>query len=336
MLGKSYKSWLLVVGLVVGMVGSHSVVAFGGGGGGHGRRSTTANAGVDAIGAHYNGSTEGCPDGLMKSWDGSCAVCKNGNLFLSYNRGQDCETEVAMNQDTCESDADCPNGGCCDEVTHMCQAGFYDKTRTYICPATESKACRSNNDCQQGEEFCNIIATNYDEVLVPDWVCDVAHADCSQGERSTYVLATAIGTCTPIGVYTESKANSKLTQLLGKTRKSDFDLSWWAAENWCKAQGMRLLDVRQLACYQGPEESQLIQEGSDVIWATCCQKYTNQCSAYSPVILAFDEAFGRGRLWTASYMKNYDLIHVFTVEPHEGLVFSLWRDSSQTSAVCVE
>jgi len=247
-----------------------------------------------------------------------------------------------MNQHTCDSDADCPNGdviagvGCCDEMTHTCKAGFYDKTRTYICPSTESKVCRSNNDCQQGEEFCNIIATNFDEVVSSGMVCDIAYGDCSQGERSTYVLASAIGTCTPIGAYTESKANSKLTQLLGKTRKSEFYLSWWAAENWCSAQGMRLLDVRQLECYQGPEESQLIQEGSDVLWATCCQKYTTQCRAYSPVVLALDEAFGSASLWTASYTANYDLMRVFLVLPDSGVVLSVMRDSAQVSAVCVE
>ena len=185
---------------------------------------------------------EKCAAGITRNADGSCTVCENGNVYFSNVQYPDlpCETETVMNQKTCETDADCtdnrkPYGeNCCDTETHICKAGFWGPGY-YQCPETGTP-CTSNLDCEPNTEFCNI-------------------------EGSA-------GTCAPIGEYTDSWQE---IAGLGIVRKSNQTLTWWSAENWCKAQEMRPVKVSDLTCYEsGTSTPKLHFNGS----GKCCKEGT--------------------------------------------------------------
>ena len=83
----------------------------------HGSKSSTYKGGVDVIGVHFGGEKktadsepeeETCPEGISRARDGSCSVCDNGKVYLSY-REDPCENEVSG----CTSNDDCGDNECC-------------------------------------------------------------------------------------------------------------------------------------------------------------------------------------------------------------------------------
>lgn len=232
--------------------------AFGGifGGGGH---KSSHSGGVDAIGVHINGKDkanidilEPCPDGLERNTDGTCTVCANGNVYLSY-MDDPCGTDTPMNQKECEVGSDCLEGTgsetCC--VDGKCRAGISPFNEDlYVCPPVDKKSCKSNKDCESGE-FCNVMYSTWDDDL------------------------PTVGTCTDIGEKDVDYVDAEIDGL-GMVRRSNAWLTWFAAENWCKAQGKNLISVEKFGCYLYQDEttSILASEGLGMS-GQCCQEGIN-------------------------------------------------------------
>ena len=170
-----------------------------------------------------------CNEGYVEK-NGACVeptdedvgICGNGNVYLSY-MSDPCATETPMTGRTCTSDNDCEGGswtdntGCCDTTLNKCKAWIYHKDdngeEIFTCPKENNRSCKKNSDCN-GEEFCNLVSTK--------WNCEKPDT----------------GTCTPIGISTPYT-------YINETNKTFWagsdNLTWWAAENWCKAQGKTLV-----------------------------------------------------------------------------------------------
>ena len=146
--------------------------------------------------------------------DVDTGVCENGNPYLSFMVGfgdDPCKTQLSGV--SCSSDADCTDG-CCHLEKKICIArDIYDEnTDTYSCPQFN---CIKNSDCANGE-FCNLKSHMTEEPLAP-----------------------AYGTCQSIGEVKEAVFEDS-----GETYyySIDLELSWWGAENWCKAQGLSMTE----------------------------------------------------------------------------------------------
>ena len=169
----------------------------------------------------------------LPSGPADVGVCENGNVYLSYN-AYPCGTETTMNAQKCERGSDCwdPPGdaSCCDTATHTCKTGTYysdeySRNEGFRCVEADNKQCTKNSDCASGE-FCHLASA--------EW-------DCYKPDT---------GTCEPIGDYTDATVTG-----LGSVRRSNGHMEWWAAENWCKAQGKSLIDVSKFQVYKTTYEN---------------------------------------------------------------------------------
>ena len=199
------------------------------GGVGLGLKSSSHKGGVSAIGVHINPNgkkadidiLEPCPDGLERNTDGSCTVCKNGNVYLSY---MDAPCGIGpINQLGCsENDCSNPDGNldrCCNETTQICQASIamHDNKQ---CLGDSAVSCASNKDCTDNE-FCNVVTLTWG---LPD-----------------------TGTCAPIGEIHEYIFNGETFWGI------PYQLEWWGAENWCKALGKRMVTLADFGITYNPD-----------------------------------------------------------------------------------
>lgn len=277
------------------------------GGIGIGGKSSSHKAGVDAIGIHIdpNGKKadidilDPCPDGLERNTDGSCTVCANGNVYLSYMTKLDdpvgpCDTDTPMNQIPCDTSNDCYDGQgndtCCDTVTHTCRAALPysnpDKPwmLLYACPAIDKTACKKNSDCASGE-YCHLMNM---------------HEGCDMPDT---------GTCMDIGEANVDWEDKTVAEWAYPLRISQKKLPWWAADNWCKAQGMNLINISKFECYEN-ESNNLVTAGSEY-YGGCCSSgascswdgnwyLTGNSTNYSSVLCSLRDQLGNTSVWTAS------------------------------------
>jgi len=82
--------------------------------------------------------------------------------------------------------------------------------------------CRSNDDCEE-DEFCQIDGV---------WTS----SNCSEITE---------GSCQPVGAL----SGPIEIEGLGSVVASKTAMTWWSADNWCKAQGKSLIDVSELGCH---------------------------------------------------------------------------------------
>ena len=244
-------------------------------------------------------------DLIQPSAPADVGVCENGNVYLSYNVGAECDTETPMNAQSCTSGSDCWSGmgdaNCCDAETKTCKVGTYEKGRHYVCIVENKKQCIKNSDCDFGE-YCKLASSTW----------------------NSYQPNT--GTCTPLGGYTDA-----VVVELGLVRRSNNPMTWWAAENWCKAQNRALIDVSKFQAYNTTKDaktSELISAGQRGGYGCAKDKkcgYWNQSpysamwsgntlvetagdedgfykDRYSPVLISLREQFDSDLLffWTAS------------------------------------
>lgn len=174
------------------LITSTEILAFGGGGEHKDRTRELYKRGVDAIGVHINGDTcaddeelidgkcfKKCDNGLEHNTDGSCTICSNGNVYLSYMSAP-CETETSMTPDS---------------------------------------NCKSNKDCSVGE-FCNL-SNN-----IPI---------CQKPNDEEICKKPNVGLCTLLDTVTPYIYDGK------NLIRSSNHMTWWAAENWCKANNKNLI-----------------------------------------------------------------------------------------------
>ena len=146
---------------------------------------------------------------------------------------------------------------------------------------TNFDGCKSNDDCDE-DEFCNL--TGYDNTKPTSGTCQ------------------ALNSPDPVTVGG-----------LGSVRKSSSKMTWWAADQWCKAQGMNLIDVRRFGCYK-TNTNDLVTEGSGYVGGCCAEG--EECglainlgwfqpgykNSFSIVLYNLEQEFGNSiSLWTSSY-----------------------------------
>ena len=132
------------------------------GGIGLGVKSSSHKGGVSSIGVHINGKgkadidiLEPCPEGLERNTDNTCTVCANGNVYLSYNVGAECDTPFDMNQRSCDEGC-----WCCDESRNQCVA---PDPSLGGCAENGSTYCISNQDCvNENNTFCYVLSSDDD------------------------------------------------------------------------------------------------------------------------------------------------------------------------------
>ena len=239
----------------------------------HGSKSTTYKGGVDAIGVHFGGEKKNdshtpCPDGLEHNTDGSCTVCANGNIYLSYM-----------------PDLPEPVGAC-------------DTAKTMSGSCVSNKDCAKVEGCEDGACYCS---------LTQEW--------------SEQTGVSLVGDCLPIGSYTDVVGIANL----GSVRFSNITMSsWWSAENWCRAQGMDLIDIADFNCYIGGTTNKIVKNSNPFDYGEnfCCAE-GKECGCwdeywdnntikdgyedyvhehYSEAIISLKENFPEARFWTKSNM----------------------------------
>ena len=141
--------------------------------------------------------------------------------------------------------------------------------------------------------------------------------------------------CKPIGkkhgLGDDDYQEKILREFAGVLRVSNRSMSWWAAENWCKALGKDLISMDVFHCDYSP-----MIDGSEVTWG-CCLREDESCSDYwygywdwrsdikpeheavlrpnySSQLIALREAVGVRfeRLWTSTYhdFDSSSTIHI--------------------------
>ena len=215
------------------------------------------------------------------------------------------------------------NDTCCDLTTHKCRAAVYNWDEDeYLCPPLANAHCKKNSDCATNE-FCLVMHNGF---------------DCQKPNVGTCMDVNSIG-------YTDS--SSSIPGIGKVVRRSNSPLTWWSAENWCKAQGMKLVDVREFGCYAAG--TTLVIANSEVNRTQCCAEeqlcgsnrdWTND-SAYGETIRVIGQEFVTGQnIWTASssgYTNSSNCTPVFFIglRSQGSSVVSMERDASDSCyALC--
>ena len=175
----------------------------------------------------------------------------------------------------------CCNGHVLEYVTgdDLCTLGECKITRGQCITGDCSSNidCESVSGCENGSCYCNI--------------------DFSQ----------RVGSCKPIGNFKDAQ---NTIEGIGKPRRSEASMSWFSANNWCKAQGMHLITVEELQCYRSGTNSILNYSGA------CCAGNGASCSVntnwyteenrnnYSAVLYAICNEFGYNYSWVGSHVGS--------------------------------
>lgn len=296
----------------------------------------------------YDGSMgECCPTGSLgySTNDGGC--CGDGTTpYVSYY-----SVEESMNNTSCCApdkvyriyDYDYYEGdelwryyeqGCCEDTIYpgvgykgwnvCCDHEPVDYTNnkgeTFKVCWTNDTECTTNEKCQ--------------ELYGDGYYCNV------KNEVNYSCNYPASGTCEAIG---ESTPASNITGL-GNVIMSNGSMTWWAADNWCKAQGMRLANVEEFNCYYSGTNNP-IEEGTEQ-YGYCCSGNNAECDYwyshwnwgartmddtednYSPVIVDLAKAYGNNKwFWTATDFASDNSCLAFTVFLNFGFVSYDRRDS---------
>lgn len=116
--------------------------------------------------------------------------------------------------------------------------------------------CHTNDDCASlGENYyCHLKNnTDYDS-------CYPTSGECKQILPSDYTDLTIAGL-----------GNVRIKELNGT------ELSWWAANNWCKAQGKNLIDIADFQCYYSGTTTQITSATGP---GNCCAQ-GQTCSSWN-------------------------------------------------------
>ena len=120
------------------------------------------------------------------------------------------------------------------------------------------------------------------------------------------------------------------------------NLNWWSANNWCQAQGKRLLNMTEMECYHGADNT-LIQPGQTKDYCckqgeSCQQSNWNarlwdgknilpgkekEVAKYADKMVALRKVIGGGHMWTASPYGNtsQNSCYVFGIYTYSGELF---------------
>ena len=264
---------------------------------------------VDSMGRKFSHTACNCPaEKPFVDGNGNCVKC--GLYFAHWDTKLDqcvCDEGYSKTGYTKDGYLQCAQDVSGGSISH--------KERSKSDRKTESKDCTSNTDCADNE-YCSVYNTGCaSETNCEDW------------------CVPRRGFCESVGNYEEA-----IIEGLGRTRVKDPRsgkwaamrpgiTSWWAANNWCEAQGMRLVRIEDFQCYAchdkyfysyspelklygkalGTACDQLIQEGGNEEGLFCRAKaegeYISEDKRISPIIRAIHDIFVKNispRVWTAS------------------------------------
>ncbi len=184
---------------------------------------------------------------------------------------------------------------CCDhEPTEYTD---YKGNTFKVCWNNETN-CQSNKDCEKidgcsnGSCYCNL-TTDYS---YNPWSLNYPNQ----------------------GVCEQISGTSAYIAGLGNVVMSDNDMTWWAANNWCKQQGKTLIPIEDFLCYSSGSNT-LITSGSGGNYdlGGCCRGNNVECEAHpdwynsansdkiSQILVNLVQEFGAPTIWTASdYWKT--------------------------------
>ena len=306
----------------------------------------------------YDGSMgECCAAGLpgYSTNDGGC--CGEGTVpYISYY-----SVEESMNDTSCCApdkvyriyDYDYYEGdelwryyeqGCCEDTIYpgvgykgwnvCCDHEPTDYTNskgeTFKVCWTEDTECKTNSDCDYLGEgyYCSLNSKI-------KWSCHYPDS----------------GTCKLVSEEGPVESANIIPGIGKKVTKSTEWISWWAADNWCKAQGKKLVRIEEMGCYNHENNTQMVSNSD--FRSHCCQegkdcdswyKYWNNkeikpgyeetvTSNYSETIVALRQAFDAAALWTASDFAPDNSCYVFDMYLFSGYTNNYER-ASYRSALC--
>ena len=218
----------------------------------------------------------------------------------------------------------------------------YDKYRKYYNPVVTYKNAGYNN----ATLCCDHEPETYEDkdfkvCWTPETTCKT-NADCGAGEFCNLKNETdyscyypTSGKCEQITTDDYTDAN---VEGLGNVRRSTSTMTWGAADNWCKVQGMNLIDVSKFKCYYTGTNNPISTDNGR---GYCCKGNNQACSSwynywngntiksgsettvnnnYSPEFVNLRKAFGSDYFWTASDYSSTDSCRVFLVALYDGFV----------------
>ncbi len=265
---------------------------------------------------------------------GTCYLKCNTNEIRDTNNNCICDNSNGYYGDagnclSCEGENKVIKDNVC-----VCADGYEMYNNACVAKCTERQERDSNGMCSCSEEYtgdnCDECAEGY-EIYDNDCVekCVTGYyrnseGVCQQVTASDYIEANVTG--------------------LGVVRRSKSSMTWWMANDWCKAQGMNLIDISKFECYRTGQTT-LVIEGSAYAGG-CCAKgqscnynenwYTNDNKLkYSNILRALVNAFGiGGYFWTASDYSSSNSSFAFGVHSEIGYVYYYSRSSNNGYALC--
>ena len=254
-----------------------------------------------------NSETGECePNDTLTCDDGTC---QNGECIQNSS---DCPPGIGKNihGECVFNDSDCSSGLLknTDGTCTVCASGnVYMSYNSAPCATYHNfTGCKSNRDCGENQ-YCNLTGST------PAQGCPIITQ----------------GTCTDLGLI----STAFIPGGLGDVIASQTPMSWWAAENWCKAQEKNLINIERFACYKDSTSS--ITENSGVLPVGCCAMYSS-CSSdneawgsssnYSTTLKNLHERLPQQRaFWTASNASNEDKCYAYFLDTKYGAVDSMGR-----------
>ncbi len=226
--------------------------------------------------------------------DTTCAEGENAVTFAFKNtldgEGATGGEEPEPSDPACEG-VECPAGTSCSNGRCLCPTGQEVCGET-CCP--EGQAC----------------SYNLEEGCVPVTGECATNADCDEGEYCDIFsppgtgmgcMVFAEGTCLPLGDKEEIVING--LGVLSKRSDSSI-LYWWSANNWCQAQGKRLISLSDLRCDH-------LEQGGYTDGSGYCCKDSNPCnydSSTQSVVARELRTQAKGLMWlydTLEYCGAY-------------------------------
>jgi len=352
-----------------------SVFAFGGGGK-NTKRSIYHGRGVDSVGVRFggkNGTTEQkitCPE-ERKCGD---VCCGEGNV-CDVESGLCCFKDYNGDKSMCCSPDESVGYG--SEVKSCCLGN----AKPYIYYLLEDGEMAT--DCCAGtvvdiakgidwfvQSCCDHEPDNYTnsrgEVFK---VCWNEETECKTNEQCAEIYGdgyfcnvkddTEVG-CLPNGGKCEPIGSGETANIvgLGEVLKSDdHNMTWWAADNWCKAQGKSLISIEKFGCYYSGTND-LMTENNDQ-WGYCCKGNGAECkdwgnywthwysdtlqpsseelvyNSYSATIISLRQVFGNAPIfWTASSYSLNDSCARIGITLHGSYTFDGYLADPNISALC--
>ncbi len=256
-----------------------------------------------------------CSNGLWQCSDGQLqcgnSCCKNGQFCSDpYGNGSCVDINKTCTADNATTVCGSASYSCCDIPSGETEGVCVPKTYTASSPST--KVCVSDAISCSSYKGCpgNTDGTNTE-------FCYISGASgVPKG-----------GSCLPLSTYTVGKT----VEFNGKTFiQSSKQVSWWAANDWCLAQGKHLASLSELGIDRKGKSSCYVQGITGQ--ASMCDDISGLGSGYYSALTNATKGFGSsGYLWTSD---SYNSSYAFSVALGDGNVYFSYFRNRDYYAVC--